>query len=54
MFGEIDLSAVTGAFSSLGTALIAGAALVIAAAMGPLAIKYGVRWLKGLWKASAS
>ena len=54
MFAEIDLTAVTGAFSGLGTALVTASALVIAAAMGPLAIKYGVRWLKGLWKASAS
>lgn len=50
----IDLSPVTGALDGLSTKLVAGGALVIAAAMSPLGIKYGVRWLKGLWKASAS
>ena len=49
-FGVIDLSAITTGMGSLETAVIAGAALVIASGLALMAVKFGGKWLVKVFK----
>jgi hypothetical protein len=48
-----DFSGVTGALPDLGVAFVAAGALVLAAALGVMAVKWGFPQLIGLFKKTA-
>lgn len=53
MLAAIDLTAITGGLTLLETALLGSCTGVIAGGMGLMAIKYGARWIKSLWRTIA-
>ncbi|MBK8583400.1 MAG: hypothetical protein IPL86_16745 [Flavobacteriales bacterium] len=50
ILGAIDLTAVTGGLSDLGTAVLGVCAAVIGGGIALMAVKFGGKWVVKLWK----
>lgn len=50
MIGAIDLTAVTGELTAVGTAVLAAAAVAIVAALSLMAVRFGGAWVVGIFK----